>query len=268
MAQPGTRRQIRVIPNAIADNSIFCPDGKLHNLLVLKSISCIVYKDFVNYFVHYCIKYSIRSMEAAKTSQDIWAAFISGNDSAFHSLYKQHYVGLINYATKLTADRDSANEHVIQMFLDLWEKQARLPLVNNVRSYLLSCLRRTILQTIRSEKLRQGKENYASKLNADEEGSYEDYLFSLQTQTSLKYKLARGMKKLTGRQKEILELKFYSNLDYDEIAVQCNISKRTAYNIVFNSIQILKKEFDNTDTDGNDAVFLLFTVLFLPWITK
>jgi hypothetical protein len=37
-------------------------------------------------------------------------------------------------------------------------------------------------------------------------------------------------------------MKFFEDVDYDEIARLCNISRRTAYNIIHDSLKILRAE--------------------------
>lgn len=200
-------------------------------------------------------------MEAPNLHRITWLEFKSGSEKALHNLYKQHYLGLINYGIKLNGDRQYSNDCIIEMLLGLWEKRTKLPDVENVRSYLLTCLRTTILQHIRSDKLRGIKERHAHTLTEQQELSYEDHITRIQTDLIIKNKLIKSLNKLTERQKELLQLKFFDNLDYDEIAAKCNISKRTAYNIVYDALKIMK---DNLKKEGNeDSSYLLSVVSLL-----
>lgn len=201
-------------------------------------------------------------MDALEKNQQNWAAFIRGDEHAFHELYKTHYAALINYATKLTGQRSQANEYVIETLIALWHKRAELGEVTNVRSYLISCIKRTIYQTLRADKRRTGREEEAARRNANEELSYEDYLAKTQMAGLVKKKLMAAMTKLTDRQKELLELRFFEGLDYDEIASKCGISKRTAYNIIFDAVVVLKKEFRGFGEEGAD-ITLVYVALFL-----
>jgi hypothetical protein len=53
---------------------------------------------------------------------------------------------------------------------------------------------------------------------------------------------------LTDREKELLQLKFCGDLDYDEISARCGITKRTAYNIIYASLKTLRMVMDGTVT--------------------
>ena len=71
-----------------------------------------------------------------------WTQLQNGQQHALLELYNQHYVGLMNYGMKLTGQRELTSECITQILLRLWDSRARLPVVENVRSYLLTCLRR------------------------------------------------------------------------------------------------------------------------------
>ncbi|MBA4168208.1 MAG: sigma-70 family RNA polymerase sigma factor, partial [Chitinophagaceae bacterium] len=51
---------------------------------------------------------------------------------------------------------------------------------------------------------------------------------------------------------------FYDDLAYEEIAEQCQISKRTAYNIIYNALQTLRKHLFS---DGHGNLFLVATLI-------
>jgi len=199
----------------------------------------------------------------AERLEQTWHQFIEGSHDALNDLYKQHYLGLINYGIKLTGDRQYANDCIIEMLLGLWEKRSRLPKVDNVRSYLMSCLRTIIFQKFRSEKLRETKETFAHSLIVQEELPYEEYITSLQTDTIIKARLQQSLNKLTDRQKELLQYRFFENMDYDEIALKCGISKRTAYNIVYDALQKLKADLSKEGNSDYLYSLLLFFINFI-----
>lgn len=192
--------------------------------------------------------------------KETWQRFIGGSHDALDQIYTQHYLGLINYGTKLTGDRQYANDCFVEMLLGLWEKRSRLPQVDNVRSYLMTCLRTLILQKLRSEKLREVKETYAHSLINQEEISYEDYITKIQTDSVIKAKLQRSVEKLTGRQRELLQYRFFDSMDYDEIASKCGISKKTAYNIIYDALSKLKNDLNK---ENNGENLFLYLVVFM-----
>lgn len=192
--------------------------------------------------------------------KETWQKFIEGSHDSLNDIYTQHYLGLINYGTKLTGDRQYANDCFVEMLLQLWEKRKRLPQVDNVRSYLMTCLRTLILQKFRSDKLREIKEVYAHSLIDQEEISYEDYITKIQTDAVIKAKLQRSLAKLSDRQRELLQYRFFDAMDYDEIALKCGISKKTAYNIVYDALTRLK---DDLGKENNGNTLYLQALVFI-----
>ena len=170
----------------------------------------------------------------------VWQKFITGDQHALSELYQQHYLGLINYGSMIIEDKDFVNDCFMEMLIEFWEKRLSLPKVENVRSYLMTSLRRSIFHALDSDKRRLVKEDESLQSTPDHEWSYEDHLIKLESDSDLKAKIANALYKLTDRQKEIVRMKFFDDLDYDTIAEKCRITKRTAYNIIHDAIKVLK----------------------------
>jgi RNA polymerase sigma factor (sigma-70 family) len=175
-------------------------------------------------------------------SKEIWARLQNGHTDALLSLYNKYYTGLMNYGLQLTGDRVLTNDCITQILLRLWDMRKKLPAVGNLRSYLLTCVRHELYTELKLVRTRQAKGNGFQRTREQAESSYEEYLIQQQTNITLKENLARALKKLSRREKELLQLKFFEDLDYDEIASKCQITKRTAYNIVHAAIKTLKAD--------------------------
>src|SRR5690242_16257524 len=80
-----------------------------------------------------------------------WTRLQNGIRDALLELYNQHYTGLVNYGIKLTGNRDLTTDCITQVLLRLWDNRAKLPVVENVRSYLLTCLRRELMAELKSQ---------------------------------------------------------------------------------------------------------------------
>src|SRR5678816_2987042 len=114
-------------------------------------------------------------------AKEIWTRLKDGDQQAFLELYKKNYIGLINYGLKLTGNRDLTKDCITQVLLNLWDKRKELAPVENVRSYLLTCLRRELYAELRSENRRsKGSRNLQKELDM-EELPYEEYIIRLQT---------------------------------------------------------------------------------------
>lgn len=196
---------------------------------------------------------------------EIWARLLQGDPEALVALYNSYYLGLMNYGLKMTGDRELTNDCITQVLLRLWDKRASLPPVRNLQSYLLSCLRNELYAELKSANTRLSRTRAIQRSIGDAEPSYEEFLIEGQTHKVLRDHLEKAFKKLTAREKELLRLKFFEDLDYAEIAMRCHITKRTAYNIIHTALKTLKAGLViKPDNDWvRDPTFLALIVLLL-----
>jgi RNA polymerase sigma-70 factor (ECF subfamily) len=202
-------------------------------------------------------------MSTNASHSDVWIQLQQGDQQALLNLYNAHYIGLMNYGCKLTGNRELTNDCITQVLLRLWDCRDRLPSVDNVRSYLLTCLRRELMaelkKNVRADKHHRLLQNGMHTTDLP----YEEYIIELQTNAAWKEKLHHAFGKLTDREKELLRLRFFDDLSYDDIAAQCNITKRTAYNIIHAAIKSLKADLTGNHPAAsrvsfNPALLMLF----------
>ena len=71
--------------------------------------------------------------------------------------------------------------------------------------------------------------------------SYEDFVIGLQDAADKTKRVVLALNQLTNRQKEIVYLKFYQNLGYDEISEIMNINYQVARNLLHQAVKAMKK---------------------------
>ena len=197
-----------------------------------------------------------------ENSNTIWWQLRSGDPDALLGLYREHYVGLLNYGLKLTGDPQLTKDCITQMLLNLHKNHKRLPDVSNCRSYLLTSLRNEILGDVRMTKRRHEIEQ--NVMREDTENSYEEYLVTLQSIQEDKDRVRKALTDLSPREKELLKMKYYEDRSYDEISAQCGISKRTAYNIINAALKRMKTLL--LQQTGNKVLFISLTNVFASGI--
>jgi RNA polymerase sigma-70 factor (ECF subfamily) len=202
-------------------------------------------------------------MVSVTGNSDAWNSLRNGDRQAMLALYRDHYVGLMNFGIRLTGNRELTKDCFTQVLLRLWDNRASLPQVGNIRSYLLSCMKHELLKELQSEK-NAGKRHQQAQSGEYAEPSYEEHIVALQINDELRCRLSQVLERLTEREKELLRLRYFEDKSYDEIAEHCNITKRTAYNIVFGALKTLKAEMavkDKGKTLIVPLIILLFTCL-------
>ncbi len=197
-----------------------------------------------------------------------WQQLKEGNADALSALYRLHYVGLMNFGVKLVGDKDLVNDAITAVLLELWDKRLQLPVVYNVRAYLITCLHHRLLLEIRQEKKRNDTHLAAHKWLNGNEDPREVYLIRRETEHQFGRQFATAFEKLSERQQQLLRMKFEENYDYDRIAAACGITKRTAYNIIYDAIRQLKEELKgNAAVPATGSLALLGMVLAL-WMAE
>lgn len=192
-----------------------------------------------------------------------WNLLLQGDPQSLDLLYGEHYLGLFNYGMLYTGRRELVKDCITQVILDLWNVRHRLPEVSNVRSYLITSLRRRLIREIKLEARIELRESVADNLPSMTAASYEEYLTSLQEDEQLRDKIHSALNKLSDRQKELLRLRFFEDKTYDEIAEQCGITKRTAYNIIYDALSKLRSSLTNDEASSKYYSFSADLVILL-----
>lgn len=171
----------------------------------------------------------------------IWKEMTEGNQNAFLTIYQENYRYLFSYGFKMCGDKELVKDSIQSMFMEMWNRKNTISTdVQNVRSYLFTWLRRKISHNLSQQKKESVVENNSSAFEQTEM-SYEELLVAFQENEEQKEKLKRALNNLTKKQLEIIKLKFYENLSYDDISAKTSLATRTVYNIVYESILRLRE---------------------------
>lgn len=174
--------------------------------------------------------------------QMLWERVRVGDKDAFFDLYTDLYYTLVNFGLRICANEDTAAEATNDVFVAIWEKHETLARVENVSAYLHTFVKRKILRILENEKKMATALELARYEFDMSELSYEELIVRIQTDDIIKYKLQSALEKLTFRQKQLIHLKFFEGLSYQQIAEHTNQQVKTAYNTVYDALVILREE--------------------------
>ncbi|TDO21861.1 RNA polymerase sigma factor [Pedobacter duraquae] len=180
-------------------------------------------------------------MQLEGDDRTYWEQMRLGDKQALFELYNSMYFHLIRFGLKINADDELVKDCVNQVFLNLWDKRSRLAAVDNVKAYLMTSLKRCMLDQLSYlDKMSVA----VSKMGIEEdqsELSYEEIIIRLQDNDELRDKLRLAIGKLTPRQMELIQLRFFDGLSYEEIADKTSQTVKTAYNTIYDAIKTLRK---------------------------
>lgn len=151
-----------------------------------------------------------------------------GDESAFSDLYQAYYTYLSTLAVAFVLDRNTANEMVNDVFMQVWNLRRKL--TYPVGAYLARSVRNRCLNHLRAEKSRQ---QTLSKYKEQLLSHQIDYIYANPTPLHLteyreiEAKLREKVSELPGRCREIFELYHFEGKSPEEIAESLGIGVST-----------------------------------------
>lgn len=161
----------------------------------------------------------------------------NGNEEALFSLMTIYYNDLYKYGLRFTAESNLTKDLIQEFFLHIWNNRTKFQSVENVKGYVLVSFKRFLFQELRKLSRQVGD----SITPADElEYPFEDYIILFQENELLRQTLNRAIESLSKREKEIVRLRFYEQLSYDEICARTSLEIRTIYNVLHEALKKLR----------------------------
>ena len=165
------------------------------------------------------------------TDEELVKAYAEGKNEAFDILLKRHQERVFNYILRIVKNEDIANDIFQETFVKaiLTIKQGRYTENGKFPAWISRIAHNLIIDHFRQEK----SENQQSAdledvdiLNRKElcEATIEDELISDQIREDVKHLI----KELPPLQREVLNMRYYQNLSFKEIAEMTGVSINTA----------------------------------------
>ncbi|MCU0443280.1 MAG: sigma-70 family RNA polymerase sigma factor [Microscillaceae bacterium] len=185
----------------------------------------------------------------------IWQAFKTGDEEAFNYIFNQYARFLFNYGDKIAQNEGLVEDCIQELFIELWEKKAKLGEVQSIKYYLLKSLQRKILRKLNKNRKMLTNEDSDLLFNDDLiDFPYENHLIQSQTNLEQQEKLQKALALLSDRQRQVLFLKYYDQLDYEEIARVMSMNVKAIYDLIYQAIKSLKKIFNK------GLLFIFYTI--------
>jgi len=170
----------------------------------------------------------------------LWQDFQTGSESAFATIYEKNAGLLYSYGLKIVSDNELVKDSIQDLFIELWDAKNRISKVRSIKAYLCKSLRRKLIASASKQRKTFDKSQDLEKLNTAVFSS-EVSLIEKQRFDEQRKMLNKELDGLTLKQKEIIHLKFYGRLNYNEIAEVMLLDKKATYNLMARTIKILKK---------------------------
>ncbi|MBP3537041.1 MAG: sigma-70 family RNA polymerase sigma factor [Muribaculaceae bacterium] len=165
------------------------------------------------------------------TDEQLVTAYASGSNEAFDTLLLRHKVRLFNYILQMVRDRDIADDIFQETFVKaiLTIKQGRYNDMGKFSAWITRIARNLVIDSFRagkSEAAVSTDDTNLDILNRRElaEETIEDAMIDIQIEEDLR----RMIDELPEPQREVLNMRFYRDLSFKEIAELTGVSINTA----------------------------------------
>lgn len=130
-------------------------------------------------------------------------------------------------------------DSIHDLFVEIWQRHDSLGSTDSIRRYLATSLRRKIVSVLKKESKSQSVDSFDT-IPFDVELAVDEVIIAQELSEEQAAQLKRAFDKLTAKQKEILYLRFYQGLDYEQIAEVLGMKYQSLRNAVSRAIKNLR----------------------------
>ncbi len=179
------------------------------------------------------------TVDVVDSDESLWLNFRAGDHKAYTLLLRKHANVLFSYGCKFSKDEDFVKDCIQDVFFELWNRREKISQAANVKAYLFKSLR---LRIFREQSKWNNSSSFEDSFLFEDDFNIESHLIQEQTSKEIRQKLQTILTSLTQRQKEILYLHFFEDMDHDGIGRTMGLNRQSVYNLLYRSITTLRKK--------------------------
>lgn len=175
------------------------------------------------------------------TDKEIWNELRSGNHQALEHIYSMYFNFLFAYGKKIASEQSMVEDAIQELFIELWQRRTGLSETDSIQPYLTVALKRKLFKSLEKAKKTTSLEEKENQFGSED--AMEQLMIKKEGNTEKSKELEKAIQQLSARQQEIIYLKFFSGMDYEEIADIMDMNYQSARNLVHRAITKLGKFF-------------------------
>ncbi len=160
----------------------------------------------------------------------------------FTEAFYKNYSDLYYYGLKISHDGELTKDCIQDLFTSLWKNRVQLSQIQSVKFYLLKSLRRSVIKAIQKNNKTIIRVELFSSYEPNIEFSHEELLIDEEKADEKKQKLLRLINSLPKKQREVIYLKYYEELTYEEIAEMLSVNYQSVLNLVHKAIKSIRNK--------------------------
>lgn len=183
-------------------------------------------------------------------TESIWQRVQAGDSEAFQRLHKEHVRHLLNYGLRFCGSMSTVEDCVQDVFIELWTYRQSIAEPTSMRFYLLKAVRNKLKAQHRRQHLFiAGWDDNSDTLILPDfsiESSAEQKLIELEIDSERRNQIRKAISLLSPRQREIIYLRYFNELTYDQICELMGINYQTARSQVYSALKTLRNEMKDS----------------------
>ena len=182
-----------------------------------------------------------------KSDEKLVAQALKGKKSAWLALVKRYEKGIYNYALRMVNNPADAMDLMQDVFMALFKNLPTFRGDSPFKGWLFKIAHYRCIEYYRKKKPMQSLDDMPEQIDEQSNDCPEQLLFSQQQSSAL----IKMMQKLPIKQKLVVELKFFQQCTFDDIAHQLGISKNTAKSQLYSALDKLKLYLEKDAVENN-----------------
>jgi len=163
-----------------------------------------------------------------------------GDTDALRQVYVEYYSQLLRYGCSIEPDEGLVHDEIQDLFVWLIRNPDQLIGIRNVKTYLFKSLRPNIRSKVK--KIRENRIKAEAFYPTDgEDTNHDAYWEEDEIREKQIFEIRKRIAQLPSRQREVVFLRFYENLNNDEIAEIFSVSNQVVRNTLFRALKNLRK---------------------------
>ena len=174
-------------------------------------------------------------------------ALRNNDEAALNYLFTNYYNRLFRTGLKYGATGDVVEEAIQAVFIDVWQYRQTLGEIVSFEAYLKGALRKRItkMSLIKSNNLIKINQNTENTEGSENDlllsvEAYENVLILQETNELKRQELIIALEQLTPRQKELIVLRYFEEMNYADIAERTQLQTDSIYKTIHEALKRLR----------------------------
>jgi RNA polymerase sigma factor (sigma-70 family) len=144
---------------------------------------------------------------------------------------------------RIVSDKVIVEDCIQDLFIRLWRRKELIGVPLSIPAYLFQSLRRCVYRSIEKQR-KTGHATLDESYAYESQSSHEMSMIDSHAREEQLVILDGALQSIPSRQREVIYLKFYSKMTYQEISGIMGLSLESVYNLVSRAIRTLQDKLE------------------------